>query len=475
MAVETIYDVDGGWVIHGDCVDGMKTLADDSVDSVVTDPPYGIAILGREWDSFSTTEAFERWTERWAREALRVLKPGGHAVVFCGDRMYHRMACGVEDAGFEVRHLIAWTRCLSEDTEVLTEGGWKRGAEVQVGDLVAAWNSTTDEIRLEPVLDVYRAPYRGPMVAFRNRDTDQLLTPNHRVYRKIVRRPQGAGVRRSNVPDSEWAAECAGEVRRGQAILLPLASYHDGPGIGGEDYAALLAWVWTEGSFDKGGNAGLGVRIYQTSSKWHYPVVIDSLLSRLAPNYKRYTRVRRRQDLSHLTGKPYPRTGEEYVEHTWFFSGPFARRVRRDLPNKRPSWVLLWRMTIKEKYAFFLAAVRGDGTIRKQPHTFYQKSREDREWFQALLCTIGYHGKLREPMYMPLRLKSTTQLLFYQLKEHASVDYDGLVWCVRVPSGAFVARRNGLVFITGNSGFPTVAHVAKPINKKLGGEPTVPG
>lgn len=85
----------------GDCLEVMRTLPDNSVDSVVTDPPYGLSFMGKKWDYDVPS------VEVWA-EALRVLKPGGHLLAFAGTRTQHRMACRIEDAGFEIRDMIAW-------------------------------------------------------------------------------------------------------------------------------------------------------------------------------------------------------------------------------------------------------------------------------------------------------------------------------------------------------------------------------
>jgi site-specific DNA-methyltransferase (adenine-specific) len=85
----------------GDCLEVMRTLPDASVDAVVTDPPYGLAFMGKRWDYDVPT------TEVWA-ECLRVLKPGGHLLAFAGTRTQHRMAVRIEDAGFEIRDMIAW-------------------------------------------------------------------------------------------------------------------------------------------------------------------------------------------------------------------------------------------------------------------------------------------------------------------------------------------------------------------------------
>ena len=147
-------------ILHGDCIEQMRLLDAESVDALVSDPPYGIGFMGREWDTFKPSvaeqkqglrqinksehysrkekraanpnlkgrtvdgaisssqieydysvtglRAFQAWTELWAREAFRVLKPGAHAVVCGAPRAYHRMASGLEDAGFEIRDCLAW-------------------------------------------------------------------------------------------------------------------------------------------------------------------------------------------------------------------------------------------------------------------------------------------------------------------------------------------------------------------------------
>ena len=88
-------------VHHGDCLSVLRTLADNSVDAVVTDPPYGLSFMGKRWDYDVPS------VEIWA-ECLRVLKPGGHLLAFAGTRTQHRMAVRIEDAGFEIRDMIAW-------------------------------------------------------------------------------------------------------------------------------------------------------------------------------------------------------------------------------------------------------------------------------------------------------------------------------------------------------------------------------
>ena len=86
-----------------DCLGGLKQLPNDSVDSVVTDPPYELGFMGKKWDSSGIACNVELW-----KEVLRVLKPGGFLLSFGGTRTYHRMTCAIEDAGFEIRDTIMW-------------------------------------------------------------------------------------------------------------------------------------------------------------------------------------------------------------------------------------------------------------------------------------------------------------------------------------------------------------------------------
>lgn len=86
---------------QGDCLVTLRGMADNSVDSIVTDPPYGLSFMGKKWDYDVPS------VEIWA-ECLRVLKPGGHLLAFAGTRTQHRMAVRIEDAGFEIRDTIAW-------------------------------------------------------------------------------------------------------------------------------------------------------------------------------------------------------------------------------------------------------------------------------------------------------------------------------------------------------------------------------
>ena len=86
---------------HGDCIETMNQMPAESVDAIVTDPPYGLGFMGKKWDGLPPSL-------EWAEACYRVLKPGGHIAAFGGTRTWHRLAVAIEDAGFEMRDSLAW-------------------------------------------------------------------------------------------------------------------------------------------------------------------------------------------------------------------------------------------------------------------------------------------------------------------------------------------------------------------------------
>ena len=86
---------------NGDCIETMNAMPPESIDAIVTDPPYGLGFMGKKWDGLPPSL-------EWAEACYRVLKPGGHIAAFGGTRTWHRLAVAIEDAGFEMRDSLAW-------------------------------------------------------------------------------------------------------------------------------------------------------------------------------------------------------------------------------------------------------------------------------------------------------------------------------------------------------------------------------
>jgi site-specific DNA-methyltransferase (adenine-specific) len=144
---------------HGDCLEVLRSMPDGSVDAIVTDPPYGLSFMGKKWDY--DAPSVEIWVE-----CLRVLKPGGHLLAFAGTRTQHRMAVRIEDAGFEIRDMIAWVygsgfpKSLDVSKAIDRAAGAERevvGRAAGTGKQNPAWNGTAQgraENSLKPEYDL---------------------------------------------------------------------------------------------------------------------------------------------------------------------------------------------------------------------------------------------------------------------------------------------------------------------------------
>lgn len=461
-------------IVNEDLLEWLKNYDGERFHGVLSDPPYALisvakrfgkkdsapaqegsdgrfsrlsaGFMGQKWDSFRDLDHFEDWVAEWAQSMMRVLYPGAVCMFFGGTRTYHRLARGLERGGFEIIDCLMWLYgCLDEKSEILTESGWKRGIDLSGDERVAQWNHSTEQISLTKINNLIIRQYEGPMIFLENDNTSQLLTPNHKIYWRPTIRKQYNLVRQSHI-QKEWSTKYVGAIPKYERFKLPLSGYHNGEGIGIE-YAGLLAWIFTEGGFDR---TGTGIRIYQSSVNPENTIEIDKLLTNLVPHHKRYSRVRTYKN-------------REYEEITWFFTGEIARKIREDLPDKSPPWELLWKMSFQDKVSFYEASMKGDGSKM----AFYQKSDLDREWFQTLLHTIGMQGRDNsKSVCVACHNNPTTELQARHTTE--AIDYKGLVWCVSVPDGAFIARRNGFIFVTGNSGFPKSHDIGKAIDKDGG-------
>lgn len=147
-------------LLHGDCLEVLKSMPDCSVDSIVTDPPYGLAFMGKKWDYDVPSVAI------W-QEGLRVLKPGGHLLAFGGTRTFHRTVVAIEDAGFEIRDMIAWIhgqgfpKSLDVSKAIDKEAGAERevtGRRIKAGEITSGrMHAGANEAGTKTVIE-YTAP-----------------------------------------------------------------------------------------------------------------------------------------------------------------------------------------------------------------------------------------------------------------------------------------------------------------------------
>lgn len=434
-------------LIHGDCLDVLRQLGDASVDSIVTDPPAGIGFMGREWDSDrGGRNQWIAWLASVMREALRVLKPGGHALVWALPRTSHWTATAIEDAGFDIRdvhhHIFG---CVPLETEILTERGWVAYDQLAIGESVVQVDER-GRASLGSIERVSVYPFEGEMCRIATRSTEQVLTPGHKMH-AYARRNKWKRTDTDETMTMLDAEDMVGADRDGVAgWQLPLGARGADVrrSLESADVASLYGWVITEGNFQRDTRA---VNLYQNEGP--KADEIRALLRRLDVPHSEYLRTR----------DDYDGTPRENVQ--WYIKvGPWAERLLADLAGDKPTppeW-LAW-LPEEQAHALFESLIDGDGSRNDGDASgaWYQKRPEVRAWFQSLCFRLGYRStdNVSKSAVQWSRTDSTeVQRGSHRQRWASRVPYAGEVWCPTVPQGRWVARYRGNVFVTGNTGFP---------------------
>lgn len=465
---------------EGDNRLSLRRLIDQGVrvHSVVTDPPYGLVsiqkrfgkdgaknartegndgsfarlsggFMGMRWDS----TGIERDPEFW-RLIYDILLPGGYVFAFSGSRTGHWQACAMEMAGFVMHPMHGWVfGCMDTETECLTRRGWLAYTDLLPTDEVLQWDSATDSLSWVIPEHVHEYDFDGLMVQIKNRHTHQVLTPNHRVYAKVRRHS------RHPKPTAYEVVE-AREVQQRPCnwqVDLPMAStLYQSECVVDPTFAYLVGWWLTDAWPHKDANA--------------------CCFSQSKPA----TLVKLRAALEGLGASEYVKPAKKCThndEHTFYLTGPMADRLRSEFPDRVLGWhVLGWSLAARQ--ALYEGLMDGDGSRNKPgqiAEAFWSKNQERRDVFLALTLSIGircYEDPVKGAVYVNPKTR-TTQV---QGKQRAQpLPYKGKVWCLTVPTGAFVVRRSGRPFITGNSGFPKAHAADKAIDKHLGVKGTYDG
>ena len=495
---------------NGDCAEVMASMESNSVDAIVTDPPYGLAFMGAKWDSFNGSSGNQTIGERQAEgkryadenkgapryanshgkkvtqsemaafqlamtpifeEALRVAKPGAHLLCFGGTRTFHRMACAIEDAGWEIRDCIMWVYgCLDEETEVLVDGEFVPYNKAKKGRLALGYDIGTGNFSWQRIEDTYLYDYDDTAYAIQSDCTDQLVSRNHRCI-----------VERGGVEQFALAELVALEREASVPVLeglhglldhLPLPD--ERPGGAQQD---MLERVRCGDSADTTEEAQ-GSRTEHDLSCMRQKVLRTSCMAEesqdelLLGELQEQSGVRSEVDSvqygasnANVRGAEADTQGandwrtEPSMEGRGDVSpsqGQLREREVREVPSgisvDGPQGRICDGASSGSGASDRQTTCSNGSCSSHQPRSVGQQTREpdavpEQQGAQALRGAWG--------------AKTT-------LARVTPVHYKGKMWCIKVATGAFVARRHGKIFVTGNSGFPKSMDVAKAIDKSTG-------
>ena len=497
-----------GLVAHGNCLDLLRLLPDESVDSMVTDPPAGIAFMGKEWDTPNVSNyhvysgaagnaprigqhkgnrkehlrargVFVSHMTSVMEECLRVLKPGGYALVWAIPRTSHWTMTAIEEAGFEIRDVVSHLfGCLSEDTELLTlDKGWVQYQRIERGDLALCYDNETTAYSWQAVENLFVYPYSDTAYRISGEKTDQIVSKGHRCLveqdGRTVFRESEALQRQEGVPVLEDV----------QSLLdaVPLPNGH----TGGKKHH-LRRELCQESHFPKesrsaepeedtaGRNEMPRVRKHtfqssvasQTDSSWQREDVLQPFLpGKMVFGQQRYGRDRTPGEIRVDGEKPRKLSAEN------------DRLQQSSLEGR--SNLLQEEGELREHQVYSMSErvppYGEEGQVRHGAQTSrcaevrsvsdeigICASRGSRSNQQFDLEPVSLRNQQRPQTVRASRFTST------DLAEVSEIRYEGKVWCVKTPTGAFVARRNGKAFVTGNSGFPKSLNVSKALDKAGG-------
>ena len=459
--------INGGarWcVVEGDAVEALPLMPAGFARAVVTDPPAGVAFMGAEWDRDKGGRAqWVAWLARILAAARVACADGSRAAVWALPRTSHWTGCAVEDAGWSIEtkgyHLFG---CLTPDTEILVNGEWVSYDKATPGNLALCYDSERDSLSWKPIGELVTYEHHQHLYRLRGEFTDQLVTRGHRcpVYRdgRVVFLsadevaeggtalvPVLEDVRRvlAALPLPQCARGVSEDVRGGVSCGAPANAAEDAApdlrdvrgGVHAEGQQAprvvsvLLGGVLREvargepgdrraparrGDAGQGGMDGhVASVVPREDDRAEQPRVEGRRDARVLEGELRAGRVRALPD-----GVPFDGAARRVDSGTQAARGAGARTDAHDIGER----------------------------ASRQSQPAGQPAREP----DALRDELGSQ-EVRASRFARADLVRVSP-------EH----HDGIVWCVTVPTGAFVARRNGQVFITGNTGWPKGKSQLKP-------------
>lgn len=455
----------------------LPTFEANRFSTVITDPPYELNFMSRSWDRSGVAFRPETWAE-----VMRVCKPGAIMLCFGGTRTYHRMACAIEDAGWEIRDCIMWLYgCLSEDTEILVDGEWRPYTAATEGRNVLAFDPTENTYSWQPIERLFVYDYDDTAYRIHSDNTDQIVSRNHRCLVELE--------------SGKYGFQIAEEASRESEIHVPIL----------EDVQDLLKSLPLHDSRTSGAEQDVRKEMRVTINPEPSREITSGQASRSDAHCVRSLQKTNvegprmdEEDRSANMLSPMQREAEGTGTDEAFPQRPcrLDRKVppvlrREDDRTEEPSMEGRSNL-LQEKGELRRSAVcpvspgvSADGEEGLLHHgTSAGGGPSDGPMSQA---SRGGSPSQSRPVRQssgesePVCEQQGAQVV--RGERHTASDlariepirYHGVVWCVRVPTGAFVARRNGKVFVTGNSGFPKSLDISKSIDKSLGAEREVIG
>lgn len=333
--------------------------------------------------------------------------------------------------------------CVDEKTECLSIDGWKTYNDLQVGELILTKDPATGFLEWKPIQKLHIYPnYSDLAVEFKARHFSALTTLEHRWL------TSDGQVDKARFMSSKRLAEARHFYRIhrvGEYVGAKTSPYSD-------DEIELIGWLLTDGSFCRAWKS-TRIAIYQSTSS-RFVGEIDLLFTRLGIKHNRKT----------YSG----------IIH-WTFYGKLVKRLKSEFPSKQLTSSFLSSLTAPQITLLHNTMMKGDGSGNGDMGHFYQLKKESADMFQMLatlagkatsLYSRGHPGRVAKSPKVPWGInEKLSWVVGVQKRKFANnrsgnqgiIHYNGTMWCPSTSNGTFMARREGHVYVTGNSLAPTLS------------------
>lgn len=459
-------------ILHGNCLDVLPTLPAKSIDAVVTDPPYELGFMGKSWDSSGIAYNVEMWSY-----VLRALKPGGYLLAFSGTRTYHRMVCAIEDAGFDICDQLAWVfGCLDTETQLVTPDGVSPYYKSKVGDLVLCFDADKKEYSYQPIMEIVEYDYSDTAYRLISDHGEQVVSRNHRCIVERAGAEVFAPAETLQLQESVPFLESLSELQEAIHNQQPYAGYQE------RDVQQTLQEL-----YDRKLQEGKNHTVEDATGAVHSVCGVQQVCMEagsLAPEGQD-------PDVQPNVQRTHARGGVEETrsQRTTELESPVGNR-RQDQNDREPQPSVERGSHVQEPQGTLCSSADQIRQMSDPLHVNVEERRL-RDGAQAGGRPCSEETSPPSGGGAPHRSRRNEQLCN---QPHALQDqrraqgvrewsghktsmvrvvpfhYTGKVWCLRVPTGAFVAVRNGVAFPTGNSGFPKGLNASKGVDKFFGYE-----
>ena len=466
-------------IIQGDCLEVLKTLPDNYFDSLITDPPCGISFMGKNWDDHKGGMLqWINWMSEVMAESLRVMKPGACGLVWSIPRTSHWTGMALELAGFRLIDIVHHCNgCLSEDTEIFVKDkGWVHYQQCEIGDTVIGYNIENNSFSYQSVTQTYRFDYSDTAYRIESDSTEQIVSIGHR----CIIEQNGAFVFREATTLEQQVS-----VPFLETVPLLQHTISDTQCFSGYEKYNLLRDLCKESnsqSQDREESTDLCMSrvpdgVLSQNKSVNSEVLFSNVCKQGQKEESQNTGTSQEHCKTGSCGLDGKESGILCSQHGWREQSGMEGRCNDIQKERELQECSLCQMPQglscngKERWLCNGASFDNGSTIGKmsfkngicashQPRSYRQQDRE----FNAI-------SEQQSSQAIRTRQSGCKTTLATVTPFH----YEGVVWCVSVPDTAFIARRNGKIFVTGNSGFPKGQDISKGIDAFYGAEREIIG